>query len=357
MKRRFCLLISVLLIATLMFTGCSKSGSTDTAASSGNSTGESKGDDGKVYEMKISHLTTEIDPLHIGYVYLKDILNERTNGRINLTIYGNKQLASSDREQAEMVQNNMVQMATAPAYTVAAINSDLQEYFIYDYPYLMKNSEELYKLSDSDLIKGVNKECLDKTGIMAYPGFSIGWVKIASNAKPINSPEDLAGLKIRTTSSEMYMELVKAFGASPTPVAYGELFTALQQKTVDGMITATSLYVSDRFYEVQKYMGAIDPFTIFHLPLINGEWYNSLPEDLKPIFDQCMVDYIDYMRKLEDEKEANAKKELRDKGMEVTEYTDEQKQAFVDLGLEVSDRMSSIAGDDFVAKVKEFLGK
>jgi len=356
MKKRFGLILLVLIMATVFYTGCSKNDGGKTPPANVENNNE-KPSDGKVYEMKISHLTTEIDPLHVGYVRLKEMLNERTNGRINLTIYGNKQLASSDREQAEMVQNNLAQMATAPAYTVAALNSDLQEYFIYDYPFLMQNSEELYKLSDSDLIKEVNDECYEKTGIKAYPGFHIGWVKIASNAKPINSPEDLKGLKIRTTSSEMYMELVKAYGASPTPVAYGELFTALQQKTVDGMMTAASLYVSDRFYEVQKYMGAIDPFTIFHIPLINGEWYNSLPDDLKPIFDECMTDYIDIMRELEDEKEMNVKKELREKGMEVTEYNADQKQAFVKLGLEVSDKMADVAGKEFFERVKSFLEK
>lgn len=358
MKRRFCLLILVLLMGTLLFTACSKSGSSSTPpASTGNSTGESKADDGKVYEMKISHLTTETDPLHIGYLYLKDILEERTNGRIKVTIYGNKQLANSDREQAEMVQKGLAQLGTTPAFTVAALNSDLNEFFIYDYPYLMPDTKTLYKFTDSEIGDEMRKEATEKLGVKVYPGFSIGWVKISSNEKEIKEPADIKGLKIRTTSSELYMDFVKQLGASPTPVNYGELFTALQQGTVDGMMTTTSLYQSDRFYEVQKYMAVVDPFTIFHTPLVNAQWFDSLPDDLKPIFEECMVEYINKMRELEDEKEITAKKAMIENGMTVTEYSAEQKQKFVDAGLKTCDEKANIAGVDFVNKVKEFLSK
>lgn len=355
MRRRIYLLVSVLLISVLLFSGCSKSSAPAAhAAEEGNKEVVS---DGKVYELKISHLTTEIDPLHIGYEYLKDILTERTNGRIKVTIYGNKQLANSDREQAEMVQNGLAQLGTTPAFTVAAMNADLKEWFIYDYPYLMPDTKILYDFTDSEIGDEMRAEAEEKLNVKVYPGFPLGWVKISSNSKPILEPADVKGLKIRTTSSEMYMELVKSFGASPTPVNYGELFTALQQGTVDGMMTTTSLYESDRFYEVQKYMGAIDPFTIFHIPLVNGEWYAKLPDDLKLIFDECMNEYILKMRELEDAKEITAKEAMVKYGMELTEYTPEQKQKFVDLGLEVVDNMAHVAGEDFVAKVKEFLSK
>lgn len=346
MRKKSIILMAILLIAAALLSGCAKETSTDPSK-----------DTGKVYEMKISHLTSEIDPLHIGYEYLKESLDKKTDGRIKVTIYPNKSIANSDREQAEMVQNNLAQMGTAPAYTLAALNEELKEFFIYDYPYLMSDSKTLYDFADSEIGERMLSKLKDKTGIKGYPGFHIGWVKVSSNSKPILKPSDINNLKIRTTSSNMYMELMKAFGAYPTPISYGELFTALQQKTVDGMMTTTSLYVSDRFYEVQKYMGAIDPFTIFHYPMISGTWYDSLPEDLKTIFDECMYEYIDYMRVLEDEKEIKSINELREKGMEVIEYTDEEKQAFKDLGMPLNEQFKKIAGEDFVDEVLEFLGK
>lgn len=358
MKKKINSLLSVLLITALLFVGCSNSKAPTAPTTSGaQEVKKEAASDKKVYELKISHLTTEIDPLHIGYVYLNDILTKKTNGRIKVTIYGNKQLANSDREQAEMVQKGLAQLGTTPAFTVAALNTDLKEFFIYDYPYLMPDTKVLYKFTDSKLGDEMRAEAEQKLGVKVYPGFPLGWVKISSNSKPILEPSDVKGLKIRTTSSQMYMELVKSFGASPTPVNYGELFTALQQGTVDGMMTTTSLYQSDRFYEVQKYMGAIDPFTIFHIPLVNGAWYANLPDDLKPIFDECMHEYINKMRELEDAKEITAKEAMVKNGMVLTEYNKEQKQKFVDLGLQVVDKMADVAGKDFVAKVKDFISK
>jgi len=349
-KKRIALLVTLIMALTMGLAGC--------GGGSGDESGNDVAGNDQVYEMKISHLTTEIDPLHIGYVYLKELLDERTDGRIKVTIYGNKQLANSDREQAEMVQQGLAELGTTPAFTVAALNADLKEWFIYDYPYLMPNSETLYSFTDGPIGDEMRAEAEEKLGVRVYPRFHIGWVKISSNKSPIVDPAALAGLKIRTTSSEMYIAFVKALGANPTPVNYGELFTALQQGTVDGMMTTTSLYQSDRFYEVQDYMGSVDPFTIFHIPLVNGDWYNSLPDDLKVIFDECMVEYIDKMRELEDEKELTAKEFLAsDGGMVVTEYTAEQKQKFVDIGLQVVQENASIAGEDFVKRVQESLSK
>lgn len=346
-KKRIALLLSLVMVLGVVLAGCGGSGNGDN--------GESP--EGTVYEMKISHLTTEIDPLHVGYEYLKELLNEKTDGRINVTIYGNKQLANSDREQAEMVQNGLAELGTTPSFTVAALNSDLKEFFIYDYPYLMENSEELYEFTDGELGDEMRAEAEDKLGVKVYPGFPLGWVKISSNKQELLEPASIKNLKIRTTSSEMYMAFVKALGANPTPVNYGELFTALQQGTVDGMMTTTSLYQSDRFYEVQKYMGAVDPFTIFHIPLVNGKWYNALPEDLQAIFDECMIDYVAKMRELEDAQEELSKKFLAEQGMTVTEYTDEQKQKFIDIGLQVVEANKDIAGADFVDRVIDFFGK
>lgn len=357
MKKKICLLVSVLIIATLLFTGCNSSEPTSPSNSSGQGGNNAASSNDKVYEMKISHLTSEIDPLHIGYEYLNDILTERTDGRIKVTIYGNKQLANSDREQAEMVQAGLAELGTTPAFTLGAMSADLNEWFIYDYPYMFPTEEILYDFTDSEIGDYLRAEAEEKLGVKVYPGFSIGWVKVSSNDKPIVEPADIKNLKIRTTSSDMYMEFVRAAGASPTPVNYGELFTALQQGTVDGMMTTTSLYESDRFYEVQKYMGAIDPFTIFHIPLVSQKWFGDLPDDLKPIFEECMAEYIEKMRELEEEKERTAKEKMVEFGMDLVEYTPEQKQEWIDIGLQVSDDMGHIAGEEFVQRVKDYLAQ
>ena len=310
----------------------------------------------KTYDLRITHLTTTIDPIHQGFEFFKKTIEEKSNGRIKVTIYPNKQLSNSDNENAEKVQQNIVQMSSAPTSSLAAIGK-INEYKVFDYAYLFDNNEELYKVIDSEIGEELSQMLEKKTGIKAFGGYNLGWCVISTNKGPIESPASLKGLKIRTMNADLMMEAIRAFGANPTIVNYGELFTACQQGTVDGMMTSTGLYVSDRFYEVQKYMGCTNAMPIFHIPMVNANWYNSLPPDLKKAFDETVPLYLEAVRKYEEEYEAAAIEKLRALGMEVKQYTPEEKKVFVDAAAYISKEKASIAGEEIVARVKAKLGK
>ncbi len=310
----------------------------------------------KVYDLRISHLASTIDPIHLGFEFFKKTIEEKSNGRIKVTIFPNKQISNSDNENAEKVQANIVQMGSVPTSSMAAIGK-INEYKVFDYAYLFDNDEELYKVIDSEIGEELSQMLVKKTGIKTFGGYNLGWCVISNNKRPIEKPEDLKGLKIRTLAADLMMETIRAFGGNPVVVNFGELFTACQQGTVDGMMTSTGLYVSDRFYEVQKYMGCTNAMPIFHLPMVNAKWYNSLPPDLKKAFDDTVPLYLAEVRRLESEFETNAIKTLREKGMVVNQYTPEQKKAFVDATAYITVDMADIAGKDIINKVKAKLGK
>lgn len=346
--------IAIALIVAMFMVSLAACGNSSNNPAGGEETSNAAG---KTYTMKLTNVVADDDPLTEGYYFLKEILEERTNGVIKVEIFNNKQLANGDREQAEMVQQNMVQMCTTPSFILAALSTELNEYFIYDYPYMFETNEELYEFSDGELGQEMAQELLDVTGIRTYGGFNLGWVKISSNSKPIMTPDDIKGLKIRTSSSDIYVDMLKRFGISPTPISYGELFTALQQKTVDGMMTSTGLYASDRFYEVQKYMGCMNPYSIFHHTIINESWRLSLPEDIREIFDECMWEYQDWIRNRTEEYELESIEFLREQGMDVQEYTEEQLQAFKDIALPTWEAQKGVVGEEFFDRAVEFLGK
>jgi C4-dicarboxylate-binding protein DctP len=350
-------LIAVLLTVFVCLTAAACGTKSAESSASATSAGSAVATDGDVYEMKIAHSTSESDPIHKGWLYLKDILEARSEGRIKVTIYPNKTLCSGDNEQAEMVKNGSIQMSSAPSYTLVAMNETLNKLYIYDFPYLFGSNEELYKFGDSDLAMEIMDDMRTKIGVIGYGPYPLGWVKVSSNKKPIDAPEALKGLKIRTTTSEMYMALMDSWGGNPTPMNYGEVFTGLQQGAIDGMMTTTSLYVSDRFYEVQKYMGCINPFAIAHYPIVNEAWYNSLPEDVQTVFDECVWEYLAEVRKYEEDYEAEAIKILAEKGMDVVEYDDTQMAAFREPAMELWDSKVDMVGADFFAEVREMLGK
>lgn len=318
--------------------------------------GDSDGEKEGVYTFSVSHIASESDPIHKGWEKLKELLEEKSDGKIKVTIYGNKQLSSSNNEDAEKVMQGIVQATSVPTSTLATLG-DIKGYWIFEYPYLFETNEELYKVLDSELAKGWSDKLTEKCGIKAYGGYSLGWCKTSTNRKAIKTVEDLKGQKIRTMQSEIQMAIVNAFGASATVVNYGEVFTACQQGTVDGIYTTTGLYVSDRFYEVQKYLACTDASSLLHVPIVNNEWYESLPADLQEIFDECMKEYLDSVREYEDEFDAAALKTLEENGMVICRFDEKELQSFKDATANVIVEHADIAGKDVIDKVKEMLGK
>ncbi|MCG8483988.1 MAG: TRAP transporter substrate-binding protein [Clostridia bacterium] len=346
--KKISVLLVILLLTSVAFVGC---GGSNTAA-------ENEGENSEVYTIKIAELVTTENPSHIGLEYLGEQLREKSDGRFDLKIFPNGEISSSDREQVEMAQNNVMQMAVPPSFILSSMHPELKTFNIFDVPYLFTNEEDLYGFVESDMGKKMKEDVLEYTGLRMYGTYGGGKVKISTNSKPIKSPADLENLDIRVMKADTYVETVKAWGANPTPMAYSEVYTALQQGTVDGMMTRTMLYVSDGFTEVQKYMGTVDPSYLVFSPLVNNEWYESLPEDLQAIFDECMDDYVRHVGQLEAEAEKEALDIIRDRGVVVTEYTPEELQVFIDAAKPIWDGLAdAVGGKEFLDGCIEYVNK
>lgn len=361
MKKRAISILALILAMIITLAACGNSssgnsGSSSPAPSGSSDSGSSSGGDDTVYEFNISHIASESDAIHSGWLLLKETLEEKSGGRIKVNIYGNKQLSNSDIENAEKVQQGIVQATSVPTSSLYAMGN-IKEYQVFDYPYLFENNEELYAVCDSEFMDGLSQRLVETCGLRTYGGYSLGWVQISTNKGTINSPEDLFNQKIRTMSSELQMAVINAMGAGATIVNYGELFTACQQGTVDGMITSSTLYVSDRFYECQKYLAVAQLFPLLHIPVVSESWYQSLPDDLKAIFDESMDIYLEGVRELEAENEQVALQTLADNGMEIREYTDEELQAFKDATASVYTDYADVAGQEAIDTVRELLGR
>ncbi len=347
MKKLLSVLLILVMALTSVFamTGC---GGDDSNNDGGDATGD-------VIEMKISHIASESDPIHMGWAYLKEQLEERSDGRIQVTIYSNKALSNSNNEDAEKVQQNIVQMTSVPTSSLAAIGN-IQEYQVFDYPYLFATNDEFYKVLDSDLAKGWSDRLTDAAGIKALGGYSLGWLSVGST-KPLGEIKDYKGQKIRTLSSDLQMQTINALGASATQINYGECYTALQQGTVDGLLTSTGLFVSDKFMEVIKELAVTKPTALLHVPIVNASWYDALPEDLKVVYNECIEDYLAAVRQYEADFDADALKAIADSGVKVTEYTDAQLEEFKAATATVYDKYADIAGQETIDAVRDILGK
>ena len=345
-KKILLMLLCATMLLTLGLTGCkgdNKNVSTDKKE--------------ETYKFSIAHLQSAGSAGADAFTYLEKVLEEKSGGRIDVTIYGDKSMAGGDTELGEIVRQNTVQCVPVPTHTLSAM-ANIPEYKVFEFPYLFSDWEEIYKVLDSDLAARWSKTLEEDAGVVVYDGLVKGWLSIGTNGNPIKTPSDLKGLKIRTMSTDMQMGLVESFGASPTVVAYGELYTAAQQGIVDGMLTATSLYQTDRFCEVIENLSIVRATAHFHIPVVNKAWLDTLPEDLRVIFDECMTEYVAYARNLEQKADAEVKKTLESvEGVAVKEYTDEELVPFKEAVKSMWEKNYNSPGEGVVDEVIELLGK
>jgi TRAP-type C4-dicarboxylate transport system substrate-binding protein len=173
----------------------------------------------------------------------------------------------------------------------------------------------------------------------------------------MKTPKDVAGQKIRTSVTEIYVETLKAWGCNPTPINWVEVYTALQQKTVDGLTTPSLLAYYQKFYEVQKYMSVVNFNPFPHYPLMNKAWYDGLPDDVKKVFDNCREDYLKKTRELHQGMESEALVLLEKTGMQLIRFDKESIKPWKDAVRKVWDSQVDFAGKEILEEVKAFLGK
>jgi len=202
------------------------------------------------YTIKVGTITAESHPdcILMNEVF-KKYVEEQSEGRIKVELYPNAQLGG-DREMAEAVQVGILQIALP----VVSVTSSFEKSFnVVEMPYLFTTRESAFKALDGDLGQELDRRLL-KTGMMNLGYYENGFRHITNNKGPIHSPADLKGVKIRTMEVPPHITFFKKLGANPTPMSFGELYTALQQGTVDAQENPLAIINESRLYEVQKYI-------------------------------------------------------------------------------------------------------
>ena len=248
-----------------------------------------------------------------GALTFQRLVESRSAGRIKVEIYPNCQLGS-EREMEESVMMGTTQMTwcSTPDYA-----GWVPEIGVLGIPYLFSSPSIAFKVLDGDFGKEFNEFFVKKSGIRFLSWGHIGFRHFTNNVRPIKSPEDMKGLKMRVQQNPVSIQMVKSLGGNPTPIAWGELYTSLQQGVVDGQENPTSMIQVAKLYEVQKYL-TLDGHVFGINPLaINEKFYQSLPDDLKFIVaDSARIAAIAYRGLLEFGNGLDIQ-DLTKKGMEI----------------------------------------
>ena len=240
------------------------------------------------YTIKVGSIVSDTHP---DMVTMKKVfapqVEKESKGRIKVELYPNAQLGG-DRELCEGVQMGTIQMALPASSALAGFDKRIQ---VLDLPYLFTSREAAFEALDGELGQKLNEYMLAK-GFMNLGYQENGMRHVTNNKKPVKSPADLKGVKIRTMENPMHLAYFKELGANPTPMSWGELYTALQQGTVDAQENPYAMISDGKFYEVQKFVSETGHVFSVTMLISNKKFMEKLPEDLRKIVVKAAHDFL-----------------------------------------------------------------
>lgn len=161
------------------------------------------------------------------------------------------------------------------------------EFTIFDLPFLFSDADHARRAMDGDLGARLNEVLIERRGIRVLAFGELGFRHITNNVRPIETPEDLAGLKLRTPSNELRIEAFQTLGASPTPIPYSELYSALQQGVVDGQENPVGTIEEQSLFEVQDYLSLTNHVYTPAYIIVNENWWQGLPDETRTVLEEA----------------------------------------------------------------------
>jgi tripartite ATP-independent transporter DctP family solute receptor len=269
--------------------------------------------------LKIAHSLPTSHPVHRGLEELQRRVNERSGGRLQIDIFPNEQLGN-ETQCLEKVQAGTLDITKTSA---APIGNFVPAFKVFSLPYLFRDREHYWQVLDGP----VGQEMLEVLGKKEDGNSSdlhgLGYFDSGSRSfytvDPVGSPSELAGKKIRVMNDQVAMAMVKAMGGSPTPISFGELYTALKQGTVDGAENNPPSFVSSRHYEICKNYVLDHHARIPDVILMSSKVWETLSPDERDWLKGAVADASKFQREVWAEETENCMKTLREAGVNIVE--------------------------------------
>ena len=239
--------------------------------------------------IKFSHVVAQHTPKGQAADYFKKIAEERTKGRVKIEVYPNSQLYK-DKEEMEALQLGAVQMLAPSLAKFAPLG--VRDFELFDLPFIFDNYQELHKITQGPIGAKLLKK-LEPKGLMGLAYWDNGF-KVMSANKPLKTPDDFKGQKMRIQSSKVLDTQMRSMGANPQVLAFSEVYQALQTGVVNGTENPPSNLYTQKMHEVQKYVTLSDHGYLGYAVIVNKKFWNGLPADIRTILDGAMKDATKY---------------------------------------------------------------
>ena len=339
-----------------VFAGVLAGGMVFSLAACGSNGGVASGSssaEGKSLTLSIGYTTAanEDDPYHLSALRFKEVVEEKTGGRITVNEYPSSQLGS-EPEMWEGMQTGTCDMAVM---TNAYVSSYVPANGALDLPFIFSDLEQARSVVDGGIRQALIDN-LEGTGVTCLAFSEGGFRQLCTRNAAIKTPNDLAGLKIRCMETKTYLSAYGALGVNATPMAWGELLTALQQGTVDGCDAPLSVLYTNGFPDICKY---IDNVNLFYSPLpicISSNVFSSLSADDQQILRDAAAEAVTAARDNNDAKADSMETDLAAQGMTIIPAEEVDAEAFRAAVQPCYKEMESYIGSDWIQQVKELVG-
>lgn len=284
--------IAFLLAAVMVFSLAACGSSAQTPSASDNSA-DSTADTGSAAApivIKAAVTATDEGTHSLALFKMKELIEEYTNGAVDFQVYTNGTLGS-EREIVEGVSLGTIEVGVV---STGPLPNFVPDFMVLDLPYLITDKSKAFEILDGEVGQNMLGQ-LSTIGIKGLSFWDNGFRYITSTY-PIEHPEDVAGMKIRTMENEVHMATFEALGATPTPMAISEFLTAVRQGTVDGHENVMVSIWMNKVYEVNPYVTLSEHFFSAAPFLVNANFYNSLPDDIREAFDKAEAEAREWER-------------------------------------------------------------
>ena len=298
--------------------------------------------------MKIGHVLTEADNVHRAMVRFKESVEKKTNGEVEVQIYPNSALGSLRVTFESMQLGNLeasLQDAATPG-TAAPL------YALPELPYLFKDLDHVHKVVDGPIGAEMTKQLMDKAGIRTLASYDTTFRKMFTKTKAINSLSDLKGLKIRIPEAPYYVRAMQLLGANPTPVAWGELYTALQTGVVEGFENKAEAAFNAKLHEQARYAAYTGHIFVLNPLLVNNKWFSALPDATQKAMMEAATESQTWQRQESPASEKSFEQKMKDAGVTWTSPDPTPfRQAIDPFYKEVGDKTPGAA--DFIKRMQD----
>ena len=294
--------------------------------------------------LKIACVLDAQHPMMVGGRRMAEVVEHESKGRLKIALYPSSQLGG----QREVLQNVQAGIVDGVLEATATLTNFVPELGAIDLPYLAKDQDIAYRLFDSPVFEQELARPAANAGFHVVHVWEVTFRNVYTRAKAINSVADLKGLKLRVIPSPSYIALFRALGAAPTPMAFGEVYTALQQGVIDGAENDTVTYITTKHMEVARNLAITQHMMLANTFFISERVWQHVPADLQEVIEKGSLEGRATVIAERAKRDAKAMDDIRAAGINVTRP---DLAPFVAVGQQTYKELAERLGPDLVNKV------